>query len=111
MSLGLELAWLSGPRLCSLPRLGGTLSLAEVGEDLVLAGPVLNHEAVWRKDGTSVLVHLAHNQIIESWGGRVGLRTHIADTLCQGVFSRFHAYHFNVAKCPLPHSHLCYLSS
>ena len=60
-----RLAWAQALDPSSLNRLGGALP-AEVGEDLVLGGPVENHEALWRKDGTSVLVHLAHQQVTDS---------------------------------------------
>lgn len=60
----------SGLGLSSLNGLGGAPPLAEIGEDLVLVGPVQNHKAIWRKDGTSVLFHLAHQQITGSWKRR-----------------------------------------
>lgn len=62
-----RLAWISGLGPSSPNRLGGTPLLAEIGEDLILGGPVENHKAIWRKDRTSVHIHLAHQQIAGSW--------------------------------------------
>lgn len=64
---GWRLAWVSGLGPNSWNGLGGAPSLAEVGEDLVLVGPVEDHKALWRKDGTSILFYLAHQQITGSW--------------------------------------------
>ena len=47
-------------------RLGGARPLAAGDEALVLVGPVENHKALWRKDRTSVLFHVARYQIAGS---------------------------------------------
>lgn len=74
--MSLELA--PGVSDLGLGGLGGALPLAQVGEYLVLSGAVKDHKAVWRKDGSIVLVYLTHQQVAGSWGRGegTGLRAH-----------------------------------